>query len=91
MRLDEVSREWMLRAAHSLTAKKHLRRLPLWSWVGAICCTGSGSAHTICRELGWNPHAYADKPLPSASFTSSEAIKPAAAATVTPGGQPCPE
>jgi hypothetical protein len=67
MRIDEVSREWMLRAAHRLTARQHLRRVPLWSWVGQICCVGSGSAHTICIELGWNPHAYADRPLPESN------------------------
>lgn len=67
VRIDEVSKEWMLRAAHRLTARQHKRGVPLWSWVGAICCTGSGSAHTICREYGWDPSAPADCELPLAN------------------------
>ena len=59
--------QWMLRAAHRMTARQHKRGVPLWSWVGAICCTGSGSAHTICREYGWDPSAPADRELPSAN------------------------
>ena len=67
MRIDEVSKEWMLRAAHRLTARQHKRGVPLWSWVGAVCSTGSCSAHTICREYGWDPSAPADRELPSAN------------------------
>ena len=63
MRIDKVSRETMLRAAHRLTARQHKRGVCLWSWVGSICCVGSTSAHQICRDYGWNPNERAEKEL----------------------------
>ena len=64
MRLDEVNREWMIRGAHRLAARQRKRLIPLWSFVGAVCWVGSTSATMICRELGWDPDAPADKDLP---------------------------
>lgn len=61
----------MLRAAHQMTARQYKRGRPLWSWVGSVCCVGSTSAHTICRELGWNPHASAEHVLPEAISKSA--------------------
>jgi hypothetical protein len=63
-RLDQVSREWMLRSAHNRARKSDLRGVPLWSFVGDICCVGSTSAGEICRELGWDPCAPAIQDLP---------------------------
>jgi hypothetical protein len=69
MRIDEVSRETMLRAAHRLTARQHKRGVSLWSWVGSICCVGCTSAHQICRDYGWNPDERAEKELSYANTT----------------------
>lgn len=63
-RLNAVNRYWMLRAAHTEASRTKLRNVPLWSFVGRICCVGSTSANQICRELGWNPDAPAMKELP---------------------------
>jgi len=68
MRLDAVSREWILRGAHGVTSRNRLC-VPLWSWVKAVCCVGSTSATAICRELGWDPDAPAHKPLPESKPT----------------------
>ena len=63
-RLDEVSREWMIRGAHFLAARRHKRHIQLWSFVGTVCSVGSTTATRICRELGWEPNAPAERNLP---------------------------
>lgn len=63
MKLEEISREWMLRGAISAMSRQ-TRRVPLWSLVGTVCCVGSTSANAICRELGWDPDAKGTDPLP---------------------------
>ena len=64
MKLEEVSRETMLRAAHWYAAAHAKRGRPLWAFVMDICCVGSTSAYAICRELGWDPDARANRELP---------------------------
>lgn len=72
MRLDEVDRETMLRAAITKASHRVRRGRPLWALVRDICCVGSNSAGQICCELGWNPDADAARQLPPRAPRSSE-------------------
>jgi hypothetical protein len=64
LRLEEVDREKMLRAALDVMSDYRKLYRPLWSIVGDVCCVGSTSAKRICRELGWDPDADAKAELP---------------------------
>ena len=64
MKLEQISREWMLRGAISRMSTNYKRKTPLWSLVADICCVGCTSASEICRELGWNPDAKGTDGLP---------------------------
>ncbi len=62
--LDSVNRETMLRSAHGMTKVMLKKGRPLWAFVRDLCCVGRTRAHSICREIGWEPDADAFKPLP---------------------------
>jgi hypothetical protein len=64
MRIDQVDREYMLRSAHRMTARKHKQGIQLWVWVRDVCCVGSTSALLICHEYGWDATQHAMKALP---------------------------
>lgn len=64
MKLEDISRGFMLRAAIENMSHHRRRAVPLWSLVRNLCGVGSGSAHAICRELGWNPDAAGTDEIP---------------------------
>lgn len=64
MKLEEISRGFILRAAINQMSRQRRRGRPLWSLVRDLCGVGSGSGHAICRELGWNPDADGYESLP---------------------------
>ena len=64
MKLEQISRGFMLRAAIGAMGRRQRQKHPLWGLVKIICGVGSTSAHEICRELGWNPEASGHHLLP---------------------------
>lgn len=63
-KLEDISRETLLRSAHWHAADRHKKGRPLWAFVRDVCSVGSTSAFDICREIGWNPDANASMTLP---------------------------
>ena len=64
MKLEQVSREEILRSVH-LMMKESYGTVPLWAFVRDVCNIGANNGAAICRELGWNPDAKTQEPLPS--------------------------
>lgn len=64
MKLKDVDRETILRAAHAEMRTMRKMRTPRWAWITRVCCVGSTSAHDICEDLNWAPDISAHLPLP---------------------------
>jgi len=65
MKIETIDRGWMIANAIGAMSRERRRGVPLWSLVRDICGVGSGSAHEICRELGWDPDAKGVASLPT--------------------------
>ena len=58
--------EIMLRNAHRLLCREpKFHSTPLWYLVSEITSYGSTYSNQLCRELGWNPNALTNEPLPA--------------------------